>query len=348
MNEILKFTTQGNDLYLFKLDGKPATLAPELMAFEGYKDSRRAWHDIKEKEEFEEKYEYITLKGDDLKHFKDNILKNNDHAKVVGKTTTTLYDQYKSVPRLDIVLEEGIFGVMHYSNSGHANQFKKFMRREVNPQLSKEGQFDIQENEINNIVDEKEKQLTLKIKKYRDLLAVDKTDLAVISQLKQCETDLRIHKQDNRIKTIEEEVGALKQISILREGDMSASVISEEFGIYSTSNIPHNKFAEKLAKEMGIYRNPSGGQPYKDDWISIGLRSYGGKVAAEIRYSQKALELMKEYVYENGLRFGSPEYFVRGPKKGEFKELKIYFSDGKSINVNEVTYKKYINYVKSK
>lgn len=158
MNNIVKFTgEEGKDLYLFELDGKIATIAPELMAFEGYANPKKSWNDVKEREDFEEDYEYKTLHGDNLKYFKEILKQSDDLTMVVTEMVTTLYDQYKSVPRLDIVFEDGIFGVMYSSNSGHANKFKKFMRREVNPQLSKTGKFDLVENEISKIEDETEK-----------------------------------------------------------------------------------------------------------------------------------------------------------------------------------------------
>lgn len=123
MSNIIKFPVEGKELFLFELDGKMATIAPELMAFEGYRDVRRAWFDIKTKEDFEEGFEYKTLKGEELRIFK-SILKNNDLNTLVGEITTTLYEQYSKVPSVDIVLEEGIYGAMYASNSGHANKFK--------------------------------------------------------------------------------------------------------------------------------------------------------------------------------------------------------------------------------
>lgn len=71
-----------------------------------------------------------------------------------------MYEQYKSVPKLDIVYEEGIYGVMYASNSGHANEFKKFMRREVNPSIRENGNFDMIYFQIESIADEKERDLS--------------------------------------------------------------------------------------------------------------------------------------------------------------------------------------------
>ncbi len=132
---IINFSIDENkNLFLFELDGRVPTLASELMSFEGYKDVRKAWHNIKTREEFEEGFEYISLSDDNLKIFKKSILEGNDSPSLVANLATTLKQQYWRVPTLDIVLEEGIFGVMHYSNSGHANRFKKFMRREAKGQ----------------------------------------------------------------------------------------------------------------------------------------------------------------------------------------------------------------------
>ncbi|MBU5245284.1 hypothetical protein KQI37_06175 [Bacillus halotolerans] len=342
MSNIIKFASNENELYLFEIEGKTATISTELMEFEGYKDPRSAWRDVKKKEDFEQRYEYITLKDEELRYFKENILKNHDLSEVVGKTTTTLYEKYKSVPSLDIVLEEGIYGVMNYSNSGHAKQFKKFLRREVNPELNKKGRYDLKEQEIMNIRDETEKRLNFKIKKYEEMLEMDHSDLFIINQLNSCKMELNQYQNTKNIEEVKNQVKEINQkllkTTVLREGDMSAETIARKFNVFSYTHRPHIRLAENLAKDLGIYKTPKGAAGYQDEYISINLTEKGGKTVSEIKYSQVAFRKMQEYVDENGLNITEPRYFSKGKNKGKFDHAYILFMDDRKIKINESTY----------
>lgn len=343
---IINFSIDENrNLFLFELDGKVATLASELMSFEGYKDVRKAWHNIKTREEFEEGFEYISLSDDNLKIFKKSILEGNDSPSLVANLATTLKQQYWRVPTLDIVLEEGIFGVMHYSNSGHANRFKKFMRREVNPQLSKEGKFDRVENEIMRTEDIHERTLKMKIKMYEDVLKVDSADLVAINQLNTCKLELNQYLNDKRIEEVNNKVDEIShkisKTTVLREGDMSAESIARKFNVFSLTHKPHIRFAENLARDLGFYKTPKGAAGYQDDCISINLTEKGGQTVSEIKYSQEAFRMMKEYVDENGLNVSEPKFLTRGKNKGKFDHAYILFMDDRKIKINEATYNLY-------
>jgi prophage antirepressor-like protein len=345
MGNIIKFSDGNKELFIFEWDGKIATIAPELIAFEGYKDVTSSWRDIKNREEFEQNYEYKTLQGEELKVFKDFLKHSQDLSLVVGDLPKTLYDQYKSVPRLDIVFEEGIYGVMYSSNSGHANKFKKFMRREVNPQLQRTGSFDIVKHEISKIEDEKEKSLRMKIKMYEDILKVDPSDLVAINQLNHFKLELSqyLHSKElqevrNEVKQIEDR---LAKTTVLREGDMSPEAVAKRFNVFSTSNRPHNLFAENIARDLGIYIDPQGNAGYQDEYISINLTDKGGQTVPEVKYSKKAIKLMEKHINENGLQLGEPEYFKKGSRKGQFNFAYMYFENGRRIKVNEATYNLY-------
>ncbi|WP_366597805.1 hypothetical protein AB0R79_09705 [Bacillus velezensis] len=345
MTNLMNFNLKNKNLFLFESNGKPATIAPELMEFEGYKDTRKTWQNIKEKEAFEQGCEYITLMGDELKVFKNEVLKIHDHVKVVDEISTTLYDLYKSAPRLDIVLEEGIIGVMYYSNSGHANHFKKFMRREVNPQLRKEGKYDHTENELMNIEDDQERTLKIKIKRYEDLLNIDGTDLIVINQLNTLKLELNQLLNSKKIDQVNERVNEINnrisKTTVLREGDLSPEAIAKKFNIFSLSDKPHILFAENLARDLGIYLTPQGNSGYQDDYISINLTDKGGKTVPEVKYSQAAYDLMVNHVEENGLKLGEPSYYKKGKNKGDYKSAQMMFLNERKININELTYNLY-------
>lgn len=344
MNIITSFEVEGKELYLFELDGKIATIAPELLAFEGYANPKKSWNDVKEREEFEEDYEYKTLQGEDLKVFKSVLKESDDLSLVVTEMVTTLYDQYKSVPRLDIVLEEGIFGVMYASNSNHASKFKKFMRRDVNPKLNSGGKFDLVENEINKIEDETEKTLLMKIKMYEDVLKIDASDNIANNQLNTFKNELSTYLQskelmkiNNKLQQIEDKVN---RSVVVREGDCTGEAIARKFNIFSQNNKPHGQFAEHMAKKLGFYITPDGNIGHQDDYVTVNLLQRGGVEVPALKYSKLAVELIAENLEVEGLLFDDVEVGKQGKNKGVFKKAKVVFDTG-NIWVNEVTYNLY-------
>lgn len=346
MNSIEKFTEGSKTLFLFELDGKVATIAPELMAFEGYKDVTSSWRDVKNREEFEEGFEFKTLKSNDLKVFKEILLNTQDLSLVLGDLPKTLYEQYKSVPRLDIVFEEGIFGTMYSSNSGHANKFKKFMRREVNPKLNSDGKFDLVENEISKIEDEKERLLRSKIKGYEDLLVLDSSDRMANAMLSNYKLELNQYLQSKEIKEVKTQVKEIEnkvnRTAIIREGDCTAEAVAKRFNVFSTSNKPHAAFTTNIAKKLGFYLNPEGNVGYMDDYITINLVQRGGKDVATVKYSELAIKEIENHLNDEGLAFEEVKYLkLKNDKdKGKFERAKIAFDTG-NIWVNETTYNLY-------
>lgn len=344
MNSIEKFTEGNKTLFLFELDGKVATIAPELLAFEGYKDVTSSWRDIKKREEFEENFEYKTLQGEELKVFKDILSNTQDLSLVLGESPKTLYEKYLRVPSLDIVLEEGIFGVMYSSNSGHANKFKKFMRREVNPKLNTEGKFDIVENEIAKIEDETERILRSKVKGYEDLLVLDSTDRMANAMLSNYKLELSQYLQSKEIQEVKDKVEEIaykvNRSVVVREGDKTAEAVARQFSIFSTSNKPHIKFAELMAKKLGFYIAPDGNIGHQDKYVTVNLIQRGGTEVPALKYSKEAVKLMSESLENEGLEFVDIDHVKQGSNKGKFRRAKIEFDTG-NIWINETTYNLY-------
>lgn len=351
--QIFNFENEGKKLFIFKWNDKIATIAPELMAFEGYKDAKSSWRDNKKSQEFDLDIEYHTLKDEELKEFKKIISDSHDLSIVVGTNPTTLYEQYKSVPQLDIVYEEGIYGIMYSSGSNHAIQFKKWLRRDVNKAITATGKFDIVEDKINKIEDEKEKELKLKLYNLETLVKNSPNDLLLTltynnakSELNTYLSDKKLEEVNNKLDGLQEDFNEqseqLKKTTVLREGDMSAEAIAKKFNIFSINDKPHNRFADYLAKEIGFYMHPEGNSGYQDDFISINLENKFGQTRSVVKYSKKAVEEMEKYIEENGLKFEEPpQYYKRGEKKGKFNYTYLLFENGERIKVNELTYKLY-------
>ncbi|MGG3890328.1 hypothetical protein [Metabacillus fastidiosus] len=154
MNNIIKFESveNGKELFLFELDGKIATIAPELMAFEGYGAASKAWFDIKEREDFEDGYEYKTLQGEELKLFKQ-VLKESKDLSLITSEVKTLYDQYKSAPRLDIVFEEGIRTIIENNQNSVFNMEIENFKNKVRMKRKEIETFPIIISSLSGIVD---------------------------------------------------------------------------------------------------------------------------------------------------------------------------------------------------
>lgn len=162
----------------------------------------------------------------------------------------------------------------------------------------------------------------------------------VNNELKQ---EIQVLKLDNQ--QILSEQKEIKEVvarsTSLREGDMTAEAIAREFLIFSSnSGRPHGSFANLLAMELGIYLPPEGNIGYRDEYISVGTKQRNGVDVATVKYSEKARDLMKDSIENEGLRFGNPVYWKKGEKKGLFNKCQITF-DGGNIWVNETTYKVY-------
>lgn len=166
------------------------------------------------------------------------------------------------------------------------------------------------------------------------------------SELDKYLSQKQIEEVKDEIKKVEEDLNEhkdkMKQVTALREGDMSAEIIARKFNVFSVNNNPHPLFADNLAKDIGIWQNSRGNAGYQDEFLTIHLVDKGGTTISVTKYSEKAFKLMEEYINENGLRFEEPpKRFSRGDKKGKFNFAYILFENGDRIKVNELTYKLY-------
>ena len=245
--------------------------------------------------------------------------------------------------------EDGLYEVLMQSRKPIAKQFKKEVKA-ILKEYRKHGKYDSIEQQIMLIEDEKERTLTMELYKLNELLKINPNDMFNILQVKNKEQELALYKQSLQLEDIKNEVKDIKQVTegikkatVLREGDSNAYVVADRFGIYSTNNKAHNQFASKMAKILGIYVNPEGNSGYQDEYVSVNLTNYGGKTTATLMYSEKAVNKMREYIKENGLLI-KPVYYIKGDKKGQFKEAILYLDGEDSyIKVNETTYNKYLD-----
>lgn len=271
---------------------------------------------------FVEGKHYYLLKGAELKEFK-NL-----------PTVSGLVD--KRTPSLILWTEKGALRHAKILDTDKAwdvyEQLEEtyFHVKEVAPQL-------IEEQRINAIEDEKERNIRLRIVQLKKLVKLDPNDTISATLLNQANTELEIYLQNKSIKEIESKID---KFSVLREGDMNANVIAKRLDLYSVNNKPHGQLVEATAKEIGIYINPNGNVGYQNEYVSVNLCNVNGQIIPTLMYTEKAFDDIKSYI-DNGLNF-EVSYYKRGENKGKYNKATVNLV-GKNFSVNETTYKKYKN-----
>lgn len=146
-------------------------------------------------------------------------------------------------------------------------------------------------------------------------------------------------KQEQQLMEMSEKVVKLEtelNKETVIEGYKTNDNLARKFNLYSKTNKPHASFIDAVAIHLKIHRNTAG---YKDEYIAVRReRLYGGSVGIAVYYSDKAEELIKEFL-DNKFNL-TLELYKRGEKKDSFKEA--YFKlDGTNFYFNEETYHKW-------
>ena len=238
--------------------------------------------------------------------------------------------------------EDGLYEVFMISRKPIAKDFKKQIKK-VLKELRTTGKVDLIEKAINNIQDEKHRQLLLEIHKLEEIIQINPNDMVMGIALNQRKVELDSYLNSKKLLEVENKVDTLSDridaTTNLREGDMNATYVARQLQIYSKSNKPHNNVAMCLAQVLGFYVKPEGNIGYKDEYVKINLTTRGGIEVPVISYTQKALQEMKDYLDSGNYMIGCDVY-KNGDKKGKFKSAHMYFEDLR-IEVNETTYNLY-------
>lgn len=124
----------GKKVNTFIWDNKPCWIATEIVDIFDYENTSKTINQCIKAEGFEVGFEYEILSGEDLKIFK--------------KATTLAGVTYlKYVSKLIIFYEDGLYGFLQYTEKPIGIEFRKWLRREVLPELRKTGTYSIYEKE---------------------------------------------------------------------------------------------------------------------------------------------------------------------------------------------------------
>ena len=118
---------KGNKVWTFLWNGKPCWIASQIAEVVGYKETSKAISTCIQKEQFETGLDYEILKGSKLKVFKE-IAKD-------------IKGELKFTSKIIIFYEEALYGFLQYSEMPIGIELRKWIRREVLPEIRKTGSY---------------------------------------------------------------------------------------------------------------------------------------------------------------------------------------------------------------
>ena len=138
---------KGKRVYSFIWNDKPCWVAIQLAELLEYKEISKVISNCIKVEDFEKGLEYDVLRGNKLKQFKNLVSQYDD-------------SMLKQTPSLVIFYEDGLYGFLQYTQMPIGVEFRKWIRREVMPQIRKTGSFTMDKLEserTSNVSDSEDK-----------------------------------------------------------------------------------------------------------------------------------------------------------------------------------------------
>ncbi|ELC8425935.1 Bro-N domain-containing protein [Clostridium perfringens] len=144
MNDLFIKKFNDEEIITLLLDNRICWIAKDVAKILNYDDPSKAINQCIKAEKFEYGIEYEVLAGDKLKEVK----------RLIGVTHISYL---KQTPKLVIFYEEGLYGFINYSKLPIGISFRKWLRREVLPELRAKGTYSInKESYKDNLKDENE------------------------------------------------------------------------------------------------------------------------------------------------------------------------------------------------
>ncbi len=100
------------------------------------------------------------------------------------------------------ITESGIYALIFGSKLEGAKKFKRWITKEVIPTIRNKGKFDIVENKIQQIQDEQERGLTLKLYQLENVLKLSPNDMLTAINYNQTKTELDTYKQQKQLDEV--------------------------------------------------------------------------------------------------------------------------------------------------
>lgn len=236
----------------------------------GYVEPKVTISQCIEAEQFEIGIEYEILKYNELKDFKE-LVKNT-------LTTSELINKYAS--SLAIFYEDGLYGFLQYTDKPIGVQFRKWIRREVLPEIRQTGAY----------ISDKASTEALKESNQPEKLETINKSVELVSPL------LDVAGVDNTVKllvvkTLFSKAGVDIPIEIeAKEKFYDTKQIAKMVGMYSKTGNPAFGAVGQIIKKLDIEEHEK-----KTVWESSG--SWQGTV---IKYTESVSDKVNKWLEENG------------------------------------------------
>lgn len=141
MNNLIAKDFNGTQVHTFIWNGRPCWIANEVVSLFNYADTSKTIQDCIGAEDFEPGLEYEVLRGEELKAFKEMVICVTTSTVVPNKTT-----------QLTILYEDGLYGFLQYTDRPEGIQFRKWIRREVLPEIRQTGAYVVKSKESQKVL----------------------------------------------------------------------------------------------------------------------------------------------------------------------------------------------------
>lgn len=292
MESLLTKEFNGNEIHTFMWNNKPCWIANQIVSSFGYADASKTILQCIEKEEFETDVEYEMLKGEDLKKFRE-MVNLATTSEVVTKDLIS-----NKARHLIIFYEDGLYGFMQYTDKPIGVKFRKWLRRDVLPEIRQTGVYvthDIKGKIIkmnNNIEltlpDFKEKNVNFKymLLIWKHLYKIAGLELPLLEDL-----------------TLDKELYEAQQIA-------------KRLGIYSKGNKPHSQAIKAILAKIGI----------KEDEKEIVPFIINGHIDTTTKYTETTMHKIEKWIKENNY----PDVI-----QGEKNNLNVMYTKKENIDDNK-------------
>lgn len=247
MSNLMIKEFNGNQVHIFMWQGRPCWIANEVVSMFGYADPSSTIGDCIEVEKFENGIEYDVLTKDELRKFKKMVNSLVGNFSVSGNELTRKNLVSPNTPNLTIFYEDGLYGFLEYTHKPEGVQFRKWLRREVLPEIQETGAY------ISDKADPD--MLRLKADKLESIAAVNQAARIILPELEAAGM-----KSEYRLLTLQQiyrKAGLTLPLPALETTQQiyDLTTIAQTLGIYSKSGKPHAQAVGAIVSNLDISEN---------------------------------------------------------------------------------------------
>jgi conjugal transfer/entry exclusion protein len=265
---------------------------------------------LSRKEDEFRKNAVFTLKGQDLKQFKETLKQKKGSNHYDGNLIQSILNQIKYAPKINMFKKSAVLRIgMLLEESPVAEEVRNYLiNLEANATPTQKMEA-LQENP---------QQLT--INQLMNVVDAMKGTLYKVQQNQE-----KLNRVENEVVSIKSNVKKISEGSVPDTYSNSAS-IAQTLGVTSAKNKLHAGLIGGIARELGL--NTHINKPYEDEYLKI---VHGkGNIGLQIYFSPKAVELIEDWWEDYSKKRRKEVHYRRNSKYGQKGDLRkvIYRING--------------------